>query len=301
MSLPKKVEIVEVGPRDGLQNEANFIPTDEKIAFINAISKTGIKRVETTSFVHPQFVPQMRDAQEVFAGIHQDPSIQYIALIPNEKGYERALASNVQAFSLVVGASETFNLHNVRMGREESIRVLDRIIAKAKGNDSFIRYCIATSFWCPFEGKVDPAIVLEMVKRAEALGVDEIAICDTLGRANPKQVFDIFEKVMALNTQAVISAHFHDTYGLALANVMAALQAGVTRFDASVGGLGGCPFAPGAAGNVATEDVVFMLHEMGIETGIDVSALLSCVKQIQAFTKREFTGHIHKVKALQTT
>ncbi|MGV3464189.1 MAG: hydroxymethylglutaryl-CoA lyase [Heyndrickxia sp.] len=298
MNLPKKVEITEVGPRDGLQNEAKFIPTQEKIAFINALSTTGIKRVETTSFVHPKAVPQMRDAEEVLAGIKQDPSIQYIALIPNEIGFERALESNVQAFSLVVGASETFNLNNVRMDREESIRVLKRVIAKAREKDSFIRYCIATSFWCPFEGKVDPSIVLDMVKRADALGVDEITICDTIGRANPKQVFDLFEKTVSLNTHAVISAHFHDTYGLALANVVAALHAGVTRFDASVGGLGGCPFAPGAAGNVATEDIVFMLHEMGIETGLDVPALLSCVKQIHGFTEREFTGHIHKVKAL---
>jgi hydroxymethylglutaryl-CoA lyase len=301
MKLPKKVEITEVGPRDGLQNEAKFIPTEVKIALINALNKTGIKRVETTSFVHPQYVPQMRDAKEVIAGIEQDSSIRYIALIPNEKGYKRALESNVKAFSFVVGASDTFNVNNVKMSRENSIHILDSVIEKAKEKNSFIRYCIATSFWCPFEGKVDPNIVLEMAQRADALGVDEIVICDTIGRANPSQVFDLFDKAASLQMNAVISAHFHDTYGLALANVMAALKAGITRFDTSIGGLGGCPFAPGAAGNVATEDVVFMLHEMGIDTGIDLAALVSCVKQIRPFTNREFTGHVHKVKALQTT
>lgn len=255
MKTPEKVDIIEVGPRDGIQNESNFISTDKKIELINALNKTGIKRMEATSFVHPKYVPQMRDAKDVLEGIEMDDSIQYMALIPNEKGYDRAIASGIKALSLVVGASDSFNLKNVKMTREKSIESFETVIKKAKDQDIFIRYNIATSFWCPFEGKVDSSIVLDIVEKAEQLGVDEIVICDTIGRANPLQVFHLLEKTISLKPKAVLTAHFHDTYGMALANVTAALEAGVTRFDASIGGLGGCPFAPGAAGNAATEEI----------------------------------------------
>ncbi|WMX58598.1 hydroxymethylglutaryl-CoA lyase [Peribacillus sp. R9-11] len=301
MKLPKKVEIIEVGPRDGLQNEANFIPTEQKIALIHALNKTGIKRMEATSFVHPVYVPQMKDAKEVLEGIEQVPSIQYMALIPNTKGYELAIENDVQALSLVVGASDSFNLKNVKMTREDSIKNFESIIDKAIENGVFIRYNIATSFWCPYEGKVDSSVVLEMVERIDRLGVDEIVICDTIGRANPAQVYDLFQQISSRQHKAVITAHFHDTYGLAQANIIAALQTGVTRFDTSIGGLGGCPFAPGAAGNVATEDVVFMLQELGIETGIDLQSLLACVELVRPLTIRELTGHFHKVNVYQNT
>lgn len=296
MKLPEKVEIIEVGPRDGIQNESNFIPTDKKIELINTLNKTGIKRMEATSFVHPKYVPQMKDAKEVLEEMERDASIQYMALIPNEKGYDRAVESGINALSLVVGASDSFNLKNVKMTREQSIESFETVIKKAKDQDIFIRYNIATSFWCPFEGKVDSRLVLDIVEKAGQLGVDEIVLCDTIGRANPIQVFDLFEKALSLETRAAVTAHFHDTYGMALANVTAALEAGVTRFDASIGGLGGCPFAPGAAGNAATEDIVFMLHEMGIETGIDVNQLLKCVELVKPLTNRHLTGHLHKVK-----
>ena len=299
MQLPKKVEIIEVGPRDGLQNESVFIPTQDKISLINALNKTGVKRMEATSFVHPKYVPQMKDAVEVLAGIETNPDIQYMALIPNEKGYERAKSNGVQAISLVVAASNTFNQKNVRMTREESLRNFEKVIADAKDRGMFIRYCIATSFWCPFEGKVQPELVLKMVEEMDALGVDEIVICDTIGRANPLQVFDTFQNIMEQKPKAMISAHFHDTYGFALSNIVAAMQAGIHRFDTSVGGLGGCPFAPGAAGNVATEDVVLMLHEMGISTNIDLQSLLSVVEKVKTFTERELTGHLHKIKEFQ--
>lgn len=296
MKLPEKVEIIEVGPRDGIQNESNFIPTDKKIELINTLNKTGIKRMEATSFVHPKYVPQMKDAKEVLEEMERDASIQYMALIPNEKGYDRAVESGINALSLVVGASDSFNLKNVKMTREQSIESFETVIKKAKDQDIFIRYNIATSFWCPFEGKVDSRLVLDIVEKAGQLGVDEIVLCDTIGRANPIQVFELFEKALSLKTRAAVTAHFHDTYGMALANVTAALEAGVTRFDASIGGLGGCPFAPGAAGNAATEDIVFMLHEMGIETGIDVNQLLKCVELVKPLTNRHLTGHLHKVK-----
>jgi len=299
MNLPNKVELIEVGPRDGIQNESNFIPTEKKIELINALSKIGIKRMEAASFVHPKYVPQMKDAKEVLNGIEKSPSVQYMALIPNAKGYDRAIESGVNALSLVVGASDSFNLKNVKMSREQSIKKFATVIEKAKANDIFIRYSIATAFWCPFEGKVDTDLVLKMVEEAEMIGVDEIVLADTIGKANPKQVFDLFKTTISLKTKSVVSAHFHDTYGMALANVMAALEAGVTRFDASIGGLGGCPFAPGAAGNVATEDLVFMMHEMGIDTGIDFGKLLSCVELLKPFTNRELAGHLHKVKACQ--
>jgi hydroxymethylglutaryl-CoA lyase len=299
MNLPEKVEIIEVGPRDGLQNEANFIPTEKKIQLINALNKTGIKRMEATSFVHPVYVPQMKDAKEVLQGIEQDPAIQYMALIPNEKGFELAVENGVRALSLVVGASDSFNLKNVKMSREESIQKLANVVKKAKANGIFIRYNIATAFWCPYEGKVDSALVLDMVERIDAMGVDEIVLCDTIGRANPQQVFNLFRQTDLQKPGAMITAHFHDTYGLALANIVAALQTGITRFDTSIGGLGGCPFAPGAAGNVATEDVVFMLQEMGIDTGIDLQSLLLSVELVRPLTTRELTGHFHKVKGCQ--
>jgi hydroxymethylglutaryl-CoA lyase len=297
MYLPKNVEIIEVGPRDGLQNEAKFIPTEKKIDLINALNKTGIKRMEATSFVHPVYVPQMKDAKEVLQGMERKLNVQYMALIPNEKGYDRAVENGVKALSLVVGASDSFNLKNVKMAREESITKFTSVVEKAKENGMFIRFNIATAFWCPFEGKVHPDVVLEIVRRFDRLGVDEIVVCDTIGRANPAQVHNLFELISQEQPKAMITAHFHDTYGFAQANITAALQVGVTRFDTSIGGLGGCPFAPGAAGNVATEDVVCMLHEMGIETGIDLPSLLSCVKLVEPLTNRELKGHYHKVLA----
>lgn len=287
MNLPKKVEIIEVGPRDGLQNEANFIPTEKKVELIQALSQTGVKRIEATSFVHPVHVPQMKDAKEVLEKLQRKEEVQYIALIPNEKGYERARQSAIDAVALVVGASDSFNQKNVRMTRKESMERLNNVIEQAKGEGVFVRYDIATSFWCPYEGEVNPSVVLEMIKHVDALQVDEIVICDTIGRANPKQVYELFSMVMDKSPRAQISAHFHDTYGLAQANVITALQAGITAFDSSVGGLGGCPFAPGAAGNGSTEDLVMMLHEMGIETGINLEKLMECVELIRPLTESE--------------
>ncbi|MFB5195315.1 hydroxymethylglutaryl-CoA lyase [Neobacillus sp. KR4-4] len=295
MNVPKKVEIIEVGPRDGLQNEANFIPTEDKISLINALNKTGIKRMEATSFVHPTYVPQMKDAKEVLEGIVQAPYIQYMALVPNKRGFDRAIEQGVRAVSLVVGASNSFNLKNVKMTREESIRKLEDVILKAKAEDVFVRYNIATAFWCPFEGIMDSSLVLEIAKRIDRLGVDEIVFCDTIGRANPKQVYSLLKDMMEMQPAAMITAHFHDTYGLAQANIIAALQAGVTRFDASIGGLGGCPFAPGAAGNVATEDVVFMMNELGIETGIDLESLQSCLGLIRKISNRDLMSHYNMI------
>ena len=298
MNLPKFVEIIEVGPRDGLQNEAKLIPTDRKVELINLLSQTGIKRMEATSFVSPKHVPQMADASDVLRRIDRIEGVQYMSLIPNLKGYELSKEQGVDSIALFVAASETFNQRNVRMPIAESMKQLAKVVEDAKANNTFVRFDISTAFCCPFERVVPVDNVLRVVKELESLEVDEIVVCDTIGRANPKQVYKVFSEILNLNTRAKITGHFHDTYGLSKANTIAALQAGVAAFDASIGGLGGCPFAPGAAGNDSTEDLVFMLHEMGIETGIDLTKLLQCVDLIKGVTERDLTGHISKIENL---
>ncbi|MEX1030188.1 MAG: hydroxymethylglutaryl-CoA lyase [Paenibacillaceae bacterium] len=293
MNLPHQVEIIEVGPRDGLQNEKKFIPTELKIKLIHALNKTGIKRMEATSFVSPKHVPQMADADIVYKSIDKLDGLQYMALIPNKKGYELAKNVGVTSFSLVVGASETFNMKNVRMSVEDSLVQLGAVVEEAKQSKEFVRFHISTAFWCPYQGKVNEADTLNIVKRLESMGVDEIVLCDTIGRANPKQVYTLFSKVLDLDRQAKITAHFHDTYGFSQANSLAALYAGISSFDTSIGGLGGCPFAPGAAGNGSTEDFVYMLHEMGIETGVEYRELIECVNIIKKCVDRKLTGRLH--------
>ncbi|MFJ8066613.1 hydroxymethylglutaryl-CoA lyase [Psychrobacillus sp. NPDC096426] len=299
MNTPKFVEIIEVGPRDGIQNEKVMIPTESKIELVNLLSTTGIKRMEVTSFVSPKHVPQMADSEEVFNNIQKDNGVQQMALIPNLRGYQIAEEIGVNDIALFVAASETFNNKNVRMSIAESISQLSNVVERAKEQEKFIRFDISTAFYCPFEGYVPMENVLRVVDLLESFSVDEIVLCDTVGRANPKQVFELFSTVLDKSPKAKITAHFHDTYGLSKANALAALQAGIASFDTSIGGLGGCPFAPGAAGNDSTEDFVFMLHEMGIETGIDLSKLMECVELIKSFTDRDLTGHLHKIKNIK--
>ncbi|MEH7176847.1 hydroxymethylglutaryl-CoA lyase [Neobacillus vireti] len=295
MRLPKYVEIIESGPRDGIQNEKTFIPTEMKIKLINALSETGIKRMEATSFVSPKHVPQMSDAHTVYTNIDKRKDIQYMALIPNKKGFELARNAGVTSVALVVGASQTFNMKNVRMSIEESLNQLGLVVEEAKSSNLFVRFHVSTAFSCPYEGMVDEIETLKIVKSLENFGVDEIVLCDTIGRAHPLQVYQLFSRTLDLTTKAKITAHFHDTYGFSKANSLAALQAGVSSFDTSIGGLGGCPFAPGAAGNDSTEDFVYMLHEMGIETGIDFDKLIDCVNLVKEMTERRLTGHIQQL------
>jgi hydroxymethylglutaryl-CoA lyase len=287
MNLPQHVEIIEVGPRDGLQNEKKIIPTEIKLKLIHALSKTGIKRMEATSFVSPKHVPQMADADTVFRKIDKQKDIQYLALIPNQKGYELARDAGADSLALVVGASQAFNMKNVRMSVEESLAQLGAVVEQAKGSNLFIRFHISTAFWCPYQGKVSETDTLNIVKRLENMGVDEIVLCDTIGRANPKQVYQLFGQVLDLGPKAKVTAHFHDTFGFAQANALAALHAGISSFDTSIGGLGGCPFAPGSTGNAATEDFVYMLHEMGINTGIEYKELIECVNMVLELLKLE--------------
>jgi hydroxymethylglutaryl-CoA lyase len=295
MNLPDFVEVIEVGPRDGLQNEKSLIPTADKLKLIDALNETGVTRIEATSFVSPKHVPQMQDAGEVSEAMTRKNGVQYMALIPNLKGFERAVAHGIDSINVVVGVSETFNQKNVRMSHEASMEQARLIVEAAKKHQMFTRISLATSFWCPFEGKINEDTVLNVVESVSRFNPDEIVICDTIGRADPVHVHRLFNRILSEGPQAKITAHFHETYGFGQANVMAALEAGVTAFDASVGGLGGCPFAPGAAGNLATEDLVFLLNSLGIETNVKLDKMLEAVDLVKTLTTRNLPGHIHQV------
>jgi hydroxymethylglutaryl-CoA lyase len=292
MNLPKSVTIVEVGPRDGLQNEANFVPTEQKIELINRLSETGLRRIEITSFVHPKAIPQLRDSEEVVRRIQRKPSIIYSTLVPNEKGLERALASGVEEIAFFVSASETHNQKNVKMSISESLRGFRNIAEKALSNGMRMRGYVVTAFGCPYEGRVKPEKVEFIVDEYKALGIHEIALGDTTGMANPVQVGRVVGRISPRLKKTGLAFHFHDTRGAALANILAALQEGVTVFDGSIGGLGGCPYAPGASGNVATEDLVNMLEEMGIETGIDLQKLIGCAEYARTIMQKDLRSHL---------
>jgi hydroxymethylglutaryl-CoA lyase len=292
MRLPNSVTIVEVGPRDGLQNETEFVPTDQKIALIERLSETGLQRIEITSFVHPRAIPQLQDSEEIVRKIERKPGIIYSTLVPNEKGLERALAAGIEEIALFVSASETHNQKNVKMSISESLRGFRNIAEKALANGIRMRGYVVTAFGCPYEGRIALEKVESIIEEYKVLGVHEIALGDTTGMANPLQVSWMVERIKPRLDETGLALHFHDTRGAALANILAALQEGVTVFDASIGGLGGCPYAPGAAGNVATEDLVSMLEEMGIETGIELQKLIDCAKYAGEIIRRNLTSHL---------
>lgn len=285
LKLPEKVEIIEVGPRDGLQNEKSFVSTEVKKEFIYALKNAGLKEMELTSFVSPKWVPQMGDAAEIVADC-LDSSTRNIVLAPNQKGIERVYMTECKAVAVFVGVSNTFNLKNINKTTDESLAELVPLIAELKSKDYFVRACISTSFYCPYEGKVDEDAVLALCETFVQAGVDELSVADTIGMAAPHESYSLFLKLKQAFPELLLTAHFHDTRKLALANIFAALQAGITRFDTSAGGLGGCPFAPGAAGNAATEDVAYMLHRMGIETGVDLDKLLQAIEIIKPHISR---------------
>jgi hydroxymethylglutaryl-CoA lyase len=284
MNLPKEVTIIEVGPRDGLQHDKSLVPTDVKIQFIQALKAAGIREMELTSFVSPKWVPQMQDAMEIVSAIRD--SSRNIVLTPNKKGVDRALESNCQAVAVFVGVSNTFNQKNINKTTTESLEELKPIIIELKDKNIFVRACISTSFYCPYEGKIQIDEVIKLCSSFVDVDVDELSVADTIGMANPRESLELFSELKELFPKTLITAHFHDTRGMAIANVFAALQAGIDRFDTSAGGLGGCPFAKGATGNVATEDVVFMLHQMGIETGIELEQLIKAVDLIRPHISR---------------
>lgn len=278
-SLPKNATIIEVGPRDGLQNEGQLVSTDFKLQFIEGLQKAGIQEMELTSFVSPKWVPQMADAKEIMANSPKQG--RQFVLAPNEKGIQAALESGAKAIAVFVGVSDSFNKKNINKTTAESMEALQPLVAKLKEDGIFVRACISTAFYCPFEGAVNPEATLALCQQFVDWGVDELSVADTIGMAAPNESYGLFKQITEAFPDTLIAAHFHDTRKMALANIYAALHAGVTRFDSSAGGLGGCPFAPGATGNVATEDVVNMLHRMGIDTGIDLEQLCEAIQKIE--------------------
>jgi hydroxymethylglutaryl-CoA lyase len=294
LKLPDKVEIIEVGPRDGLQNEKSFVPTEVKKEFIYALKNAGLKEMELTSFVSPKWVPQMGDAAEIVADC-LDSSTRNIVLAPNKRGIERVYMTDCRAVAVFVGVSNTFNQKNINKTTEDSLAEVLPLIAELKSKGYFVRACISTSFYCPYEGKVEEEAVLELCGKFVQAGADELSVADTIGMAAPNESYSLFSKLKAAYPGVLMTAHFHDTRKLALANIYAALQAGVNRFDTSAGGLGGCPFAPGAAGNAATEDVVYMLHRMGIQTGIDLEKLLQSIEIIRPHISRPIESTYYRM------
>jgi hydroxymethylglutaryl-CoA lyase len=298
-SFPKSVHIREVGPRDGFQNEPEVIPTADKVRLIDCLSKTGLRRLEVTSFVRPDVIPQLADAEEVLRSIERAEGVSYTVLIPNERGLERGLElmeeAGVRLFdevNLFLSASETHNHKNVNRSVEESLAGLERVIARARQEGLRCEGVISVSFGCPYEGEVPPERVFGIAERLASAGCEEIAFGDTTGMANPLQVREFFGQARERLAGAELTAHFHNTRGQGLANVLAALESGVASFESSFGELGGCPVPKGATGNIATEDLVSMLHEMGIETGIDLERLLGCARAVQEVLGRPLSGHL---------
>ena len=271
--IPKNVTVVEVGPRDGLQNERVVVPTADKIEFVNRLSAAHLPVIEVSAFVSPKWVPQLADAADVFAGISRRPGIRYTALVPNLAGLERALGAGVHEIAVFAASTEAFSRKNINQSIDQSLATYKVVCDRALTVGLRVRGYLSTAFGCPYEGDVAPRHVADMTARLLALGVFEVAISDTIGIANPGQVMQVLETVLARIPVEQIGLHFHDTRGTALANVLAALPFGVATFDASAGGLGGCPYAPGAAGNLATDDLVYMLNGLGVETGVSLPAL----------------------------
>lgn len=267
-STPTRVTIVEVGPRDGLQNERAIVSTDRKIAFVDHLSAAGHSVIEVTAFVSPKWVPQMGDASEVFRGITRKPGVRYSALVPNRAGLDRAMAAGVTDIAVFAAASETFSRRNINQSIEESFATYRQVTDAAAQASLRTRSYLSTSFGCPYEGQVDPQRVADLAERLLTLGAYEVAVSDTIGIAHPGQVRQVLDILLARVPLAQVALHFHDTRGTALANVLAALEYGVATFDSSAGGLGGCPYAPGAAGNLATEDLLYMLDGLGITSGV---------------------------------
>lgn len=278
-SLPKNATIIEVGPRDGLQNEEKLVETEDKLQFISALQNAGIQEMELTSFVSPKWVPQMADSKEIVARAKK-LGRQFV-LTPNERGINAALESGAQSLAVFVGVSNTFNKKNINKTTQESMAALKPLILELKKQKVFVRACISTAFYCPFEGAVSPEATIDLCREFVDWGIDELSVADTIGMANPQESYNLFTKLIKEFPEVLMTAHFHDTRKMALANIVSALQAGVTRFDTSAGGLGGCPFAPGATGNVATEDVINMLHRMDIQTGIDLDLLCVAIEKIE--------------------
>jgi hydroxymethylglutaryl-CoA lyase len=294
MRVPDRVTVVEVGPRDGLQNEAQRVATADKIAFVDALSAAGFRVIEVSAFVSPKWVPQMGDAAEVFAGIRRMPTVRYTALVPNLPGLERAHAAGLSEIAIFAASSETFSRKNMNQGIDESLSTYRDVCARASALGLRVRAYLSTSFGCPFEGEIAPARVAELAAALVDMGASEVAVSDTIGVGHPALVRTVVEAVAARVPLERIALHFHDTRGMALANVMAGLDLGVTTFDASAGGLGGCPYAPGATGNLATEDLIYMLDGLGVETGVSLPALLEASRVIEPKVGHDLPSRLYR-------
>lgn len=291
MKWPNKVRVKEVGPRDGLQNEKSFISTEDKIAWINQLSQTGLDYIEITSFVNPKWIPALSDAVEVAQGIKRAKGVTYAALVPNQRGLERALESNIDETAVFMSASETHNQKNINKSIEATFPILKGVVQDSLAAGKSVRGYISTVFGCPYEGAVDLEAVVKVSDALFDMGIRELSLGDTIGVANPKQVQDVLEVLLKRFPAEKLAIHFHDTRGTALANILASLDMGITNFDGAIGGLGGCPYAPGASGNLATDDLLYMLDGMGIKTGINQEKLFTAAHFIQEKIGRPLSSH----------
>ncbi len=290
-TLPSRVTVYEVAPRDGLQNEPETVSVEARVKFVDLLTDSGLKAIEVGSFVSPKAIPQLADTASVYRGIHRASGTRYPALVPNLKGLERAIEAGVREIAVFTAASETFNQHNIQAGVDESIERFRPVVARAQEEKIRVRGYVSTAFGCPYEGAISPEAVREVVHKLLDLPVDEISLGDTIGVATPAGVYDVIESLYDSGVaRGVLALHFHDTRGTALANVYAGLQCGIATYDSAAGGLGGCPYAPGAAGNVATEDVLYLLDGLGIETGVSLPGVVAASRALAAAIGRRPPG-----------
>jgi hydroxymethylglutaryl-CoA lyase len=290
-NLTKHAKVVEVGPRDGLQNEAAVISTKDKVTLITSLVKSGIKNIELTSFVSPKWIPQLADAEDVCHLLKALPSdINTSALVPNARGYERTKESKLSCIAVFMSATETHSKKNINKSIAEALGTIAEVVSLAKKDNRKVRAYLSVVFACPYEGQVNPDSVVELCRKLIEMEIDELSLGDTIGAATPIMVLNLLDKIKSLDDLNKFALHFHDTRGMALVNVAAGLEAGITTFDSSIGGMGGCPYAPGAAGNLATEDLVYFLHSLNIETGIDLAKLIDCGRLAEQIIGRTLPG-----------
>ena len=286
--------LYEVSPRDGLQNESRLIPADDKVALIDALSGTGLRAIEVTSFVNPKWIPQLADGVEVARRIQRRPGITYSALVPNKQGFDSAVKAGMEEIAVFLSASETHNKKNVNKTIAATLEAFGEVVPPALARGMRVRAYVSTVYGCPYEGAVDPAKGLELCRALRAMGCYQISLGDTIGVANPRQVRDVLSRVLAEIPGEAVAVHFHDTRGTALANILVSVEMGITTVDAALGGLGGCPYAPGASGNVATEDVVYMLEGMGVKTGVDLDKLIDCSRLASTLVGHEMPSKYYR-------
>lgn len=295
------IRIIEVSPRDGLQNEADIVLTEDKVSFVNALSGTGVAEIEIGSFVSPHAIPQLADSDEVFRKIERRAGVTYSALVPNKRGLERATAVGIQKIAVFTAASETFSQHNIKCGVRESIDRFAPVVNEAQRNGMTVRGYISTVTHCPFEGPIAPIRVSEVMHRLLQIGVEEISLGDTIGKATPSDVRRLLDEILPHIERSRLSLHFHDTYGLAVANVLAAwTEYGIEAFDTAAGGLGGCPYAPGASGNVATEDAVYALKASGAGVSVDEQRVIAAARQIGKVLNHPLSSRLSRIPIEQT-